>query len=137
MSPVEVEDFLARGIVQRDSLGLSFRVRPGWPVEGETRLGYTQIVRLIECARQLHWSVLRTKLPGMDSTLSAIDIRFLYPLTIGDHCLMRWKVGEENSHGYCLTIDVTIHARSDPCLVARLTSRYLSADGTPATIEKL
>lgn len=63
---------------------LYFLASPSWIVEGEQRLSYATIIRLVECARELHWETDVAPFLGgttnLDSTCKELHCQFTRPV---------------------------------------------------------
>lgn len=55
MRPLSLADMEQAGYAQAEGPRLLVRIPTDWPADGEKRIGYVSILRLVECARELHW----------------------------------------------------------------------------------
>lgn len=55
MCEKSLADLERSGCAQAEGPKLRVRVPTDWPAEGEKRIGYVSILRLIESVRELHW----------------------------------------------------------------------------------
>jgi hypothetical protein len=53
--PLTLADMERLSLAAVDDGRLRFTVPADWPVNGETRIGYVTILRLVESVRELHW----------------------------------------------------------------------------------
>jgi acyl-CoA thioesterase FadM len=55
LTALSLADMEAAGYAQAEGGQLVVRVPTDWPADGEKRIGYVSIMRLVESARELHW----------------------------------------------------------------------------------
>ena len=55
MRPLSLADMEQAGYAQTEGPRLLVRIPTDWPADGEKRIGYVSILRLVECTRELHW----------------------------------------------------------------------------------
>jgi len=89
--------------------GLSVTVHPSWIVEGEDRLSYTTLIRLIECCREHHWSrdiLPRATNTAIDSITKSVSGEFIRPIPVGCVVSITYEITEVRSRGYALEFRV-------------------------------
>lgn len=89
--------------------GLLLDIQPSWIIEGEDRLSYATLVRLIECCREHHWN-LDVLSKGLGSTVDSITRsiagEFLHPILIGSAVSITYQVTGVRRRGYSLKFEV-------------------------------
>ena len=104
IEPARLSDYLAAGIVQRmPGRRLRFRPEGEWAQAGESRLGYTQLVRLVECARELHWGDLNCP-ADVDNTVRILSLDFRSPVLVGHSYDLAVRCEEVTEHGFWLMV---------------------------------
>jgi len=102
--------------------GLSVRIHHSWIVEGEDRLSYTTLIRLIECCREHHWQTdILPRIQGvpLDSICKSIKANLMKPIIVGSVISIIYRVSEVRQKGYLLkfsvwnSIDQTLCAEFD------------------------
>jgi len=89
--------------------GLKVTVYPSWIVEGEDRLSYTTLVRLIECCREHHWQTdVLPQVQGvqLDSICKSIAATFTKPVLVGRVISITYEVTAVREKGYSLRFSV-------------------------------
>ncbi len=101
-----LSEYVAAKLVRVTERGIEFTVRRGWPLPGENRLGYSQLVRLIEVTREFHWNGLRRE-PGsrrLDSVVRWIGVCFDAPVVVGRRYRLALKVARVGNTSYDLEV---------------------------------
>lgn len=83
MSPLNLADMEQAGYAQAEGPRLLVRIPPDWPAGGEKRIGYVSILRLVECARELHWRrdvAPRANPARLDSITKSVKADFVRPI---------------------------------------------------------
>lgn len=83
MSPLSLSELERAGYAQADDRRLLVRVPTDWPAEGEKRIGYVSILRLVESARELHWRrdvAPHADLERLDSITKSATADFVRPV---------------------------------------------------------
>lgn len=107
--PAEYQTYHEAGIVTvRDGDHLEVRVQRDWATAGEARLGWTQIVRIVECVRDFHWRQYgaAARLEGLDATVTRLEARFRGPMVVGETYGLSWKVSQRDVRGYILAVEI-------------------------------
>lgn len=97
------------GVTQTPN-GLILTIHPSWIVEGEDRLSYTTLIRLIECCREYHWQNDITSKCGetlVDSTCKTLTANFIKAIPVESRISINYYVIEVRRKGYLLKFTVT------------------------------
>lgn len=73
--------------------GIEVKIPQSWIIEGEDRISYTTLLRLIECCREYHWK--KDILPlnySVDSICGQINASFSKPLAAEQMILITYKI---------------------------------------------
>ena len=109
MDIVALETLQQTGNVVCTLNGIIVTVRDSWVVEGEDRLSYTAIIRLIECCREHHWkSDVLSVAHGetVDSICKLLTCNFIKPITIGSKILIKYSIVNVRKKSYTLRFEV-------------------------------
>ena len=90
-----------------------------WIVEGEDRLSYTTLVRLIECCREYHWQ--KDVIPGcsgalVDSISKSLVANFIKPILAGSQIKITYSVLSVGDKSYRIGFQLQ---SSNDCLHAK------------------
>jgi acyl-CoA thioesterase FadM len=102
-------------------------IQPGWAAEGEDRVGYATIARLVECVRELHWrlDVLPvTRGDTLDTITRRIEVDFWSPLLVGADVVGRYGVESIRPRSYQLTVSIASDSTGEPLMGAILTNVF-------------
>ena len=119
MEPTSLSNLLEEDGVTCSHNGLIVTVHPSWIVEGEDRLSYTSLVRLVECCRECHWMtdiLPRATDTPLDSITKTIAGSFMKPIPIGAEICIAYCVTDVRRKGYSLRFlicdeqEQTVHA---------------------------
>lgn len=111
MGPTTLAELLREPNVVRDSAGLRMTVRANWVVDGEDRLSYTTLIRLVECCRELHWvndvePCLDSR--GIDSIVRTCQAEFLQPVSVGSTICISYDVSNIGNKSYTLRFTIRV-----------------------------
>lgn len=141
LQPSEYSKYEEGGILRPVAEGFTVNVHSSWPADGEDRIGYTQIIRLVECAREKHWQdfslevAQRSSLSGIDSTVVEFSSRFVAPMKVRRVYVFSWRIVEANARGYLLEVSVVDDQTKMLTVSCLIKSRYLrSSDGLPVDV---
>lgn len=87
--------------------GIVIEVPAWWAANGERRIGYASIMRLVEVVRELHWSrdVEPLALGGqIDSITRRIQAEFLAPFLVNEHVHGHYRVRWCRQRSYGLQV---------------------------------
>lgn len=109
MEPTSLNRLIQEGGIELTPEGLIVNVKSFWIIEGEDRLSYTTLIRLIECCREHHWNV--EILPWMrddsiDSITKTITGEFLSVIPSGSVIWIEYKVIHVGQRSYTLRFQV-------------------------------
>jgi acyl-CoA thioesterase FadM len=84
------------------------RVHAGWVLEGEHRLSYTTIIRLIECCREHHWNtdIAPISDASLDSITRSIHGDFISPISIKSIVSINYRIAEVRNKSYSLKFEI-------------------------------
>lgn len=115
LKPLRLVDLLTETNVSTFAGGLRIIPDQGWVVEGENRLSYTTLTRLIECCREYHWREDIQKLSSetdLDSITKSISASFFHPVLVGNTILIFYEVKEVRRKGYLVKFFITNDEKS-------------------------
>ncbi len=125
MRPTQLRALLDEGSLWRDGGGLAGVARQAWIVEGEDRLSYTTIVRLVECCREHHWEVdiaphvaaaaEAAEATSLDSITKSLSCEFLHPVAVNSDFSITYRITEVRTHSYRLTFELRDWAPDRVC----------------------
>jgi len=110
MEPTSLNMLMQTGCVVADLNGLTITIPPSWIIEGEDRLSYTTLVRLIECCREYHWQT--DILPKINSNISLDSIcksiygEFISPILVDSVISITYLITDIRRKGYSLRFEV-------------------------------
>lgn len=97
-----------------------------WVIDGEDRISYTTLTRLVECCREYHWQVDLAPLIAtstLDTTCKSLSAEFLQPIQAGEIVRIVYEVVNIRSRGYEISFHVktqepgVLHANYNVVLV--------------------
>ncbi|MGH2414980.1 MAG: acyl-CoA thioesterase, partial [Microcystaceae cyanobacterium] len=109
MEPTSLKRLLEEDGVTCTPEGLILKIHPDWVIEGEDRLSYTTLIRLIECCREHHWNTdILSRANGtlVDATSKSIAGEFTRSILVGSAIAITYQVTEVRSKGYALKFEV-------------------------------
>jgi acyl-CoA thioesterase FadM len=127
MDTTTLKSLLKSGNVTCSPEGLRVTVNPKWIVEGEDRLSYTTLIRLVECCRELHWNsdiLIHTKGTMIDSVTKLIRGDFLHPILPGNIVSITYHVTAVRQKSYELRFDVQNVANGTLCATFNIVSVF-------------
>jgi acyl-CoA thioesterase FadM len=114
MKPISFEKFVENypGVVELNFNGFSvLSVSPEWIIDGETRLSYTTIVRLIEFCREYHWNKdikpFFSTTGIIDSTTKEFVCSFNQPVSLNSAVKIEYRFIEIRNRAYSLNFAVS------------------------------
>jgi len=104
--------------------GIEIFLQDSWIVDGEHRISYTTIIRLIECCREYHW-LKDTKgcEESIDSICAHIDIKFRRPLSGNARAVIKYKVIRVFDRKYIVDFRV-FNTCGQLCCYAQMTQHF-------------
>lgn len=91
------------------SNGIAVTVRRKWIIEGEDRLSYTILIRLIECCREYHWQkdvLPLTSDKSVDSICKILTCNFVNPISAGSPVFVRYRIVGVRRRSYTIRFEV-------------------------------
>lgn len=119
MGPTSLSLLLKEDGVTCTPNGLIVTIHSSWIIEGEDRLSYTTLIRLVECCREHHWNTdILAKAQGssVDAIAKSLTGEFMRPIIVGSRVSIVCRVAEVRPKSYLLkfeirdAIDQTLHA---------------------------
>ena len=108
LKPITFDQFMAEDGIECQPGVIVLSVSPSWVVNGEDRLSYTTIIRIIECCREYHWNTEIKKVdPKIDSICKSVTARFSKPILIGTTIRVVWQVTDLRQKSYTLRFTIT------------------------------
>lgn len=105
LKPIVLSDLLKEHNVSIYSDGIKFTANLNWVVDGEDRLSYTTLTRLVECCREYHWNKdveTINKSADLDSITKSVSANYFHPVYLNVPILISYQVIEVRSKGYCV-----------------------------------
>jgi acyl-CoA thioesterase FadM len=127
MDLTTLKDLVKSGDVVYGAEGLRITINPKWIIEGEDRLSYTTLIRLIECCREFHWNsdvLIHTKGLLIDSITKLIKGDFLHPILTGTIMSITYHVIAVRHKSYELRFEVRNTADNTLCAVFNMVSVF-------------
>lgn len=127
MEPTSLSKLMAESGVSTVSQGLSVFVHPEWIVDGEHRLSYTSLTRLVECCREHHWNVDVISNIGdanLDSITKSFSAEFHEPIPEKSTISIVYAIEEIRSKGYSLLFTVSKNNDSIVCAEFDMSSVF-------------
>lgn len=117
------------GCVRCKQSGLDVTIPPSWIVEGEDRLSYTTIVRLIECCREYHWkkdilSKINKRKSHLDSICRSLSCEFIKPILVRSTIAISYCITEVRRKSYSLKFEVRNTIDRELCAEFSLVSVF-------------
>lgn len=130
MDPTSLNRLIEESGVDRTPEGLIVTARPSWIVEGEDRLSYTTLIRLIECCREHHWNVDILPWAGdtpVDSVTRAISGEFISTISSGSVIQITYRVIKVSQKSYSLRFEVRDKVDLRLCATLEVVSVFYDA----------
>jgi acyl-CoA thioesterase FadM len=94
---------------------------PAWAQQGESRISYAGLLRLVECSRELQWQRLVDGTEScVDSITRCIAGDFLQPVRIHSPVVIRSFVTCVGNSSYTLQVELSIRAADAPSACVEL-----------------
>jgi len=121
LRPATLAEYLKDQIIRVAGSAIEFTVDASWPARNERRLGYSQLVRLIEVARESHWKLLARKNRGsrLDSVIRWMRVSFDAPVLVG----RTYQLSSTVTHVGNTSYDLEVRCRELP--LTRITTTAL------------
>jgi acyl-CoA thioesterase FadM len=110
MSVVSLADLERSGCAQTEGPRLRVRVPTDWPAEGEKRIGYVSILRLIESVRELHWRLdvkAHADPARVDSITRTLTADFVGPVIADTQIVCDYDLTWVRSRSYGLRVTLS------------------------------
>jgi acyl-CoA thioesterase FadM len=108
------------GYAQAEGPRLLVRVPTDWPADGEKRIGYVSILRLVECVRELHWRrdvAPQADMARLDSITKSVTADFAGPIMADAQVGCEYAVTWLRPRSYGLRVSI---AAEDGCTLAQV-----------------
>lgn len=115
LKPIGLIDLLSEPDAETIVGGLKLVPTLNWVVEGEDRLSYTTLTRLIECCREHHWKEDVEKIVGkseLDSITKSVSANYFHPVLTGKKILIKYQIKEVREKGYMSEFIITDEEQS-------------------------
>jgi acyl-CoA thioesterase FadM len=89
--------------------GIVVTARREWIIEGEDRLSYTTLIRLIECCREYHWQkdiLPLTSDKSVDSICKILTCNFANPISVGSLIFVKYQIISVRRRSYTIRFKV-------------------------------
>lgn len=129
MEPTTFSKLFETGSSTKIKKGLQVKISSSWIVEGENRLSYTTIIRLIECCREFHWEkdIISHYEDKIDSICKSIRCDFKKPIFSGDVVRIEYSINDVRKKSYTLYFKI-INQKEEICCEAWVTSVFYNPD---------
>lgn len=107
--------------------GIIIAIKDSWIIEGEDRLSYTTLIRLIECCREHHWQIdilPVAKGKPLDSICKLLTCDFIRPIAVGSTVFIKYQITEVRRRSYTLRFKVLETANNSLCAECDLVSVF-------------
>jgi acyl-CoA thioesterase FadM len=97
------------GYAQAEGPRLLVRIPTDWPADGEKRIGYVSILRLVECARELHWRrdvAPHADADRLDSITKSVTADFARPIIADAQVACEYAVTWFRPRSYGLRVQI-------------------------------
>lgn len=128
MEPTSLLHFLRDGSLAVTADGLAATVSQTWVIEGEDRLSYIGILRLVECCREHHWhrDILPLCRAPIDSILVKCEAAFRRPILVGAQVSLKYTVISVGTKSYDLEFNVTLSDAGGDCATVKMRCVFLN-----------
>ena len=129
MKPITLFEFTEKyGDINFVSNGYEVTVQPSWIVDGEHRLSYTTIVRLIEFCREHHWSkdIRPFVRDNLDSITKSFSCDFKKPIETDSRISVVYKIAEVRDRSYRMVFEISKVRDSQLCVKSEMVSVFYS-----------
>jgi acyl-CoA thioesterase FadM len=109
MRPLDLIDMEQAGYAQAEGPRLLVRIPTDWPADGEKRIGYVGILRLVECTRELHWRrdvAPYADLDWLDSITKSVTADFARPVMADTQIACEYVVTWLRPRSYGLRVSI-------------------------------
>lgn len=107
--------------------GIDVFIPSRWVVDGENRVSYTTIIRLVECCREFHWKKdIECINDQIDSICGTINCKFLKPIESNAVIKIRYYLIDISEKKYILEFKV-IDSMKNVCCIIRMTLFFFDA----------
>lgn len=89
--------------------GILLTVDSSWIIDGEDRLSYTTLIRLVECCREYHWQTdILPECAGfkLDSICKSLTANFIKPIQVGTRIFIKYYITTIRRKGYSINFKV-------------------------------
>lgn len=111
MRPVLLNEVLQQGVACLTDGGIKVEILQEWVVDGEDRLSYVGIIRLVEFCRENHWERdIVSKLNGinkLDTITKNIKCDFFKPVLVNSVVTLKCAIIEVFRKGYKIAIHIS------------------------------
>jgi len=111
-------------VIERKN-GISLFVPSYWVVDGEDRVSYTTIIRLIECCREYHWEKdVKSHNIILDSICGSLNSRFIKAIEINSTINISYYIRDVKKTRYLIEFIVTNENNDICCSIEMLSFFY-------------
>lgn len=122
LEPTLLASLEASGTVVRVGRTLVCEVERAWCAPGETRIGYSTIIRLVECVREIHWEedVKPICAHSIDCITRSLTANFVLPITAGMKIRGQYYITEVRRRSYEIQVTLTPAKSRNALAISRL-----------------
>lgn len=104
--------------------GIVVFIPSSWVIEGEDRVSYTTIIRLIECCREYHWiKDVRVRNRNLDSICGTVNTKFIKTIRVNSTIDIKYLIKNASTKKY--TIEFIIKDEDgEICCLAEIISFF-------------
>lgn len=136
MEPTTLQQLIEAGCITDLYHGIAIQTQTKWVVEGETRLSYTTLTRLVECCREYHWQtdILNSSATPLDSICKSLDAEFLQPVPVATRIAIHYEVKQVRKKGYELRFEIRSIDQHTLYAIFNIVSVFYSPETNQAVI---
>lgn len=103
--------------------GINVFIPSSWVVDGENRVSYTTIIRVVECCREYHWNK-DMKNKNIDSICGSINAKFIKPIEVNVTIYISYSIKDISDNKYKLLFNVTDENGETYCFIEMISFFY-------------
>lgn len=108
LKPISYNQFLQKSKAEQLARGFRFVVMREWIIDGEDRLSYTTLTRIVEFCREYHWkNDISQQWGNLDTIIKAFSAEFFKPILVNQVVEIEYRVKEVRRKGYSMIFQLT------------------------------
>ncbi len=128
MDIISFDKLVNEGGVTLVDNNLVIEVKSSWVIDGENRLSYTTLTRLVECCREYHWNLdvlSQVEKASIDSTVISLNAKFFCPIIITSVISIKYKIIDVRHKSYSLVFEVSDKNDGKKCSEFEIVSVFI------------